>query len=91
MQNLRSELTETVEKAQVELQTVEVSLNKRTWGVEKEIASIKEGITSNNRKFQSQLEEAKVVSKEVDQQLARISSTTNIQQEYIVERIPARV
>jgi hypothetical protein len=48
IQNLHSEQMETIKKAQVELQTVEVSLNKRTQGVEKKIASIKEDITSNN-------------------------------------------
>jgi hypothetical protein len=49
--NLRSELTETIEKAQIELQTIEVSL-----------ASIKKDIiTSNNLKFHSQLEGVKAV------------------------------
>jgi hypothetical protein len=45
-QNLRSELTETIEKAQMELNTVEVSLYKRTRDVEKKITSIEEDITS---------------------------------------------
>jgi hypothetical protein len=38
MQNLRGELTETIEKAQIELQTVEVSLDKRTRDVEEKMA-----------------------------------------------------
>jgi hypothetical protein len=61
-QNLRMELTETIEKTQMELQTVEVSLDKRTRDVKEKIASITEDITSNKRKFQSQLEEIKAVA-----------------------------
>jgi hypothetical protein len=61
-QNLRRELTETIVKAQIKLQTVEVSLDNRTRDGEEKIASIKEDITSNNRKFQSQLEVVKAVS-----------------------------
>jgi hypothetical protein len=61
-QNLRSELTETIEKARIELQTIEVSLDKQTRDVEETIASIKEDITSNNLKFQSQMKEVKAVA-----------------------------
>jgi hypothetical protein len=61
-QNRRTELTETIEKARVELQIVEVSLNKWTRDVEEKLASIKEDITSSNRKYQSQLEEVKAVA-----------------------------
>jgi hypothetical protein len=61
-QNLRRELTETIEITQRERQRVEVSLDKRTRDVEEKIASIKEDITSNKRKFQSQLEEFKTVA-----------------------------
>jgi hypothetical protein len=46
----------------MELQTVEVSLDKWTRDFEKKIASIKEDITSNKLKFQSQLEEVKAVA-----------------------------
>jgi hypothetical protein len=46
-QNLCRGLTETIEKTQMELQTVEVSLDKRTRDVEEMIASIREDITSN--------------------------------------------
>jgi hypothetical protein len=55
-------LTETIEETQLELQKVEVSPNKRTWDVEEKIASIEKDITSNKRKFQSQLEEVKAVA-----------------------------
>jgi flagellar hook-basal body complex protein FliE len=48
-QNLCSELTEAIEKAQIELQTAEVFLDKRTRDVEEKIASIKEDIASNNQ------------------------------------------
>jgi hypothetical protein len=56
-------LTETIEKARLELQTVEVSLDKLTRDVEEKIAPIKEDITSNNPNFQPQLEEVKAVAK----------------------------
>jgi hypothetical protein len=46
----------------MELQRVKMSLDKRTRDVEKNIATIKEDITSNNRKFQSELEEVKAVA-----------------------------
>jgi DNA-directed RNA polymerase len=49
-QNLRRELTEKIEKTQMELQTVEVYLDKRTRDVEEKTASVKEDITSNKRK-----------------------------------------
>jgi hypothetical protein len=84
-QNLRMELTERIEKTHIELQTVELSLDKRTRDVEEEIASIMEDITSNKRKFQSQLEEVKAVAERGS------SSATNIQWKYIVESIPAPV
>jgi hypothetical protein len=61
-QNLSSELTEKIEIAQVEIQTVEVSLNKRTRDVEEKIASLREVITPNNRKSQCQPEEVKAVA-----------------------------
>jgi hypothetical protein len=61
-QNLRKELTETIETTQMELQTVEVSLDKRTRDVKGKIAPIKEDITSNKPKFQCQLEEVKAVA-----------------------------
>jgi hypothetical protein len=71
-QNLRSELTETIKKAQVELQTVEVSPDKRTRDVEKKIASIKEDITSNNQKFSLNWKRSRLLpSEEVDQQSAQ--------------------
>jgi hypothetical protein len=46
----------------MELQTVELSLDKRTRDVEEKIASITEDISSNKQKFQSQLEEVKAVA-----------------------------
>jgi hypothetical protein len=46
----------------MELQTVRVSLDKRTRDVEEMIAPMKEDITPNNRKFQSQLEQVKTVA-----------------------------
>jgi DNA repair exonuclease SbcCD ATPase subunit len=61
-QNLRSELTEAIEKEQIVLQRVEVSLDKLTRGIEKNMVSIKEDITSNNRKFQSEMDEIKAVA-----------------------------
>jgi uncharacterized membrane protein YdfJ with MMPL/SSD domain len=51
-QNLRRELTETIKKTQLELQTVEVCLDKRTRDVEENIAAIIDDITANKRRFQ---------------------------------------
>jgi DNA replication protein DnaD len=61
-QNLRRELTETIENTQMELQTVEVSLDKRTRDVEENIAAIIEDITADKMRFQSRLEEVKAVA-----------------------------
>jgi SMC interacting uncharacterized protein involved in chromosome segregation len=61
-QNLRMELRKTIKKTQIELQTVEMSLDKRTREVEEKIASITEDITFNKQKFQSQLEDVKAVA-----------------------------
>jgi hypothetical protein len=50
-QNLHRELTETIGITQVELQGVELPLDKRIRDVEEKILSIKEYITSNDRKL----------------------------------------
>jgi uncharacterized membrane-anchored protein YhcB (DUF1043 family) len=46
-QNLRTELTEAIQKTQIELQTVEVSIDKRTRCVEEDIEAIREYITAS--------------------------------------------
>jgi hypothetical protein len=63
-QNLGTKLKETIEKIQLELQTVEVSLDKRTQDIEEQLASIKEDVTHNKRTFQSHLEEVKAIAEQ---------------------------
>jgi hypothetical protein len=64
-QNLRIELMETIEKTQMGLHTVKVSFNQQTNMRRRgKIASITEDITSNKRRFQSQLEEVKAVGEQ---------------------------
>jgi hypothetical protein len=46
----------------LELQAVEVSFEKRTRDIEKNIAAIRDDITANKQRFQSQLEEFKAVA-----------------------------
>jgi light-regulated signal transduction histidine kinase (bacteriophytochrome) len=50
-QNLCMKLMETIEKTQMELQTVAVFFDKRTRDVEEKVASITEDTNSNKRKF----------------------------------------
>jgi uncharacterized protein YabN with tetrapyrrole methylase and pyrophosphatase domain len=73
-QNLRRELTETIEKAQMELQIVEVSLDTRVQDFDDKITSITEDITSNERKFQFQLEKVKAVPERVSRPAACAST-----------------
>jgi hypothetical protein len=61
-QNLRTELTDEIQKTQTELQTVEISIDKRTRCVEEDIEAIREDITANKQKVQSQLEQVKAIA-----------------------------
>jgi hypothetical protein len=61
-QILRTELTDAIQKTQIELQTVEICIDKRTRCVEEDIEAIREDITANKQKVQSQLEEVKVIA-----------------------------
>jgi hypothetical protein len=92
-QNLRMELTVTIGKTQMKLQIAEMSLDKRTRDVEEKIASIIENISSNKRKFQSQLAEVNAVAEWGSRPNIRHerSSATKCQREYIVQRVPAPI
>jgi hypothetical protein len=61
-QNLCTELTGAIQKTRIELQTVEVSIDRCTRYVEEDIAAIRKDITANKQRFQSQLEEVKAVT-----------------------------
>jgi glutamate-1-semialdehyde aminotransferase len=57
-QNLRTELTDEIQRTKIELKTVDIAIDQRIRYVEEDIAAIKEDITANKK----QMEQVKAIA-----------------------------